>query len=321
MKNKKVFVTGGTGFVGSHVVEALLNQGSNVVVGIRSKDPKSYFYQKKLDEKAVLVNYDLKDLNRIFDIIGKYEINVVIHLGAQPIVPTAYKNPYETFFSNIMGTVNILEAARLYGGLEAVIVASSDKAYGKSRHLPYTEETSLKGNHPYDVSKSSADLIAQTYFNTYKLPISIARFGNVFGPGDINFNRLIPGIFEAVIKNKDFLVRSDGKMVREYVYVKDVVNGYVKLAQNINKIKGEAFNFGSENIFSVIDVIKKIEKILNIKVSYKILNTAKNEIPKQYLDWKKAKKTLNWQPKTSFENGIKESFAWYRNFYFSNNEK
>ena len=235
-------------------------------------------------------------------------------MAAKPIVENVYENPVEALEVNIMGTVNILESCRLKGDLKSIIVVSSDKAYGKTKNLPYTERTPLIGDHPYEVSKAAADLIAQTYFRTYNLPIVITRFSNTFGSRDVYFNRIIPGAFESIIKNKELLIRSDGKMIREYTYVKDIVEGLIKLAQNIDKIKGEAFNFGSKNIFSVIEVIKKIEEVLDVKVNYKILNIAKNEIPKQYLDWTKAKKMLSWQPKTTFEEGIRKSFDWYKDY-------
>jgi len=311
LKLKNVLVTGGAGFIGSHLVDRLIKEDHKVVV----IDNLSSGRKENLNKKAKFYKIDIRD-SKISQIFKKEKIEIVFHLAAQPIVGTAYGNPFETIETNVMGTVNLLETCRLYGKLKSIVAVSSDKAYGKSKNLPYTEGSPLKGDHPYDVSKAAADLIAQTYAKTYNLPVAITRFSNVFGPGDINFNRIVPGIFESIIKNKVLLVRSDGKMIREYTYVEDIVNGCIKLAQNIDKIKGEAFNFGSKNIFSVIEVIKKIEEILNVKVNYKILNIAKNEIPKQYLDWTKAKKILGWQPKTSFEQGIKESFNWYKNFYF-----
>lgn len=314
-KSTNILVTGGPGFIGSHLVEELLKYGpDNIVCPYRMNDPKSYFNSKKLSEKVILASCDIKDFKRVFDILTKYGIDIVFHLAAQPLVEVAYKNPLETIETNIMGTANILEACRLKGDLKSVMVASSDKAYGKAERLPYIETISLRGDHPYEVSKSSADLIARTYFKTYGLPITVTRFGNIFGPGDVNFNRLIPGIFKSILTNAELLIRSDGKMVREYIYVSDIVDGCMKLAQNIDSIKGEAFNFGSKNIFSVIEVVKKIEEILNVEVNYKILNTAKNEIPKQYLDWTKAKEILGWQPSISFEEGIKESFNWYTRY-------
>jgi len=312
LKPTNILVTGGAGFIGSHLVDRLIKEGHKLVI----IDDLSTGRKESLNSKAKFYKIDIRH-PEVFQIFKKEQPKIVFHLAAQPLVEVAYKNPLETLETNIMGTANVLEACRLKGGLKSIVVASSDKAYGKAEKLPYIEETPLKGDHPYEVSKSSADLIARAYFKTYGLPVTVTRFGNVFGPGDVNFNRLIPGILKSIITNTEFLIRSDGKMVREYIYVNDIANGCIKLAQNIEKIKGEAFNFGSKNIFSVIEVIKKIENILKVKVNYQILNTAKNEIPEQYLDWTKINKTLGWQPEMSFEKGIKESFNWYKNFYFS----
>lgn len=308
----RIFVTGGTGLVGGHVVEKLLGRGDEVIVGSRSADPFSYFYNRRLNEKAVMVDYDLKDFRRVFDIITKYEIEAVIHLGAQPIVQTAYKNPYETLESNIMGTVNVLEAARLSGGIKAVVVASSDKAYGVAEELPYHEEMKLNGQHPYDCSKSCADLISTMYANTYDLPLTVARFGNIFGPGDLNFNRIIPGLMKAILKKEPLLLRSDGSLVREYLYVCDVADGYLLLLDNIAKVKGEAFNFGSDEKFMVLEIIAFCERVLGEKVDYRIMNNAKGEIPAQYLDNSKLKRILNWSCGDNLEVGIKATFDWYK---------
>lgn len=315
MKNKHIFVTGGTGLVGGHLVKKLLETHNEVVVGIRSRHPKTFFYTEKLDEKVILVHYDLKDFQRVFDIITKYAINTIFHLGAQPIVETAYVNPYETLYSNIMGTVNVLEAARRYGRTEAIVVASSDKAYGVSEILPYTEEMKLNGQHPYDCSKSCTDLIASMYAKTYDLPVTITRFGNIFGPGDLNFNRLIPGIMKAMIENADLLLRSNGTMLREYLYVEDVVDGYILLADNIQKTKGETFNFGTGEAYSALEVMALCQKVLKQKIQYKILNNVKGEIPEQYLDSLKLKKLLGWQCRADIENAIKKTFVWYKKQY------
>ena len=310
IKAKNILVTGGAGFIGSHLVDRLIKEGHRVAV----IDNLSNGRKENLNPKAQFYQADVRD-KRVFKIFEGEKPETVFHLAAQAIVETAYKNPLETIETNIIGTANILEACRLKSNPKAIIVVSSDKAYGKSKDLPYTEKTPLRGDHPYDVSKTATDLIAQTYFKTYNLPVTITRFGNTFGPRDFNFNRIIPGIFESIIKGEELLIRSDGKMIREYVYIKDIADGCLKLAQNIDKIKGEAFNFGSKNIFSVVDVIQKIEEILGTKVRYKILNIAKNEIPEQYLDWTKAKEKLGWQPKTTFEDAIKESFNWYKDFF------
>jgi len=209
-----------------------------------------------------------------------------------------------------MGTINILDAARLLPNLKGIIVASSDKAYGKTRKA-YKEDTPLRGDHPYDVSKSCEDLIAQTYHKTYGLPIVITRFGNVYGEGDLNFGRIIPDICKAVIQKKTLFLRSDGTYVRDYIYISDVVDGYIFLLKNIKKINGEAFNFSSKDTLSVIEVVKIAEKILKTKIPYKILNNAKNEIPYQHLSDKKIKK-LGWKTKYSFDNCLKDVLEWYK---------
>lgn len=307
-KGKKILITGGAGFIGSRLANKLKLRGHNIIVA----DNLSSGRKENISSGIKFYKTDVRD-RKIADIFEKEKPEIVFHLAAQPLVVQAYKNPFEAIETNVMGTVNVLEACRKQKNIESIVVVSSDKAYGKSEKLPYKETYCLKGDHPYDASKSAADLIAQTYFKTYNMPVSTTRFSNVFGPGDFNFSRIIPGILEAVIKDKEFLVRSDGKMVREYTYIDDIVEGCIKLAQNAENNKGEAFNFGSKNIFSVENLIKEIGKILGKKIKYKILNTAKNEIPAQYLDWTKAQKMLNWRPETSLEAGINESFKWYKN--------
>lgn len=307
LKNKKILVTGGAGFIGSHLVNELVQKNYDVFV----IDDLSSGKKSNINKKVKFYKVDVRS-KKIAEIFKKEKPQIVFHLAARPLVEEAYKNPVEAIEVNVMGTVNILEACRKQKGIESIIVVSSDKAYGKARALPYTEDHPLAGDHPYDASKSSADLLAKTYATTYGLPIKITRFSNVYGPGDKNFSRIIPGIVESVAKNKELLIRSDGTMIREYTYIKDIVEGCIKLA-NHKKNYGEAFNFGSENVFSVIDVIKKAEEALGTKINYKILNIAKNEIPAQYLDWSKVKKTLGWEPKMNFDKGLKETFNWYKN--------
>ena len=308
LKGKTVLVTGGAGFIGSHVVDRLVEEGARVVV----LDNLSSGSKENFNSKTVFYQADVRDMQEVRGIIQKEAPSAVFHLAAQPLVETAYENPLETLEVNFMGTVHVLEACRLNGNIEAIVVVSSDKAYGKSRTLPYTENMPVGGDHPYEVSKAAGDLAAQSYFKTYGIPVTIARFGNTFGPRDRNWGRIIPDCFQAILKNKELVIRSDGKMIREYVYAKDVAEACLKLAQRIESSKGEAFNFGSDNILSVLEVMQEIEKILEVKIPYKILNTAKNEIPKQYLDWSKAKRLLAWQPKYTFAQGIRESFEWYK---------
>lgn len=318
MKNKfyqrNVLITGANGLVGSHLTEKLLGLGARAIVTDRSFNPRSYFASEKLNDKVLSAYCDIKDLNRVFDIVSKYEIEYIFHAAAQPLVPVAYVNPRETLETNIMGTVNILEAARRAPSIKGIVVASSDKAYGKKCENA-TENNPMAGDHPYDVSKSCVDLIARAYAKTYETPVAVCRFANIFGPGDLNFNRIIPGIMKAVLLGETLEIRSDGKFIRDYIYVKDVADGYVALMENMDKIRGEAFNFSAGHNFSVLELVAKISKILNKKCEYKILNIQKNEIPFQSLNFEKARKILGWKSNYSFEKGIKETFEWYKGYF------
>lgn len=305
-------MTGGTGLIGSHLVEELISQKANVVTTFQSINPNSYFFSQKLDKKAVMVNVDVCNYDELFNLVTKFDTEHIFHLAAQPLVEVAYRNPKRTLYSNILGTINVLECARLFPKIKGVVVASSDKSYGELAKKKYLETDPLLGDHPYEVSKSAAYLVSYSYYKTYNLPVVITRFGNVYGEGDLNFSRIIPGIMRAVINNETLQVRSNGKYVRDYLYVKDVVKGYLLLAQNIEKIKGEAYNFGSKETLSVEGVIKTVEKTLKKKVRYKILNITKNEIPYQSLDYSKIKKTLGWSPSYNISKVIKKIRRWYR---------
>lgn len=309
LKGQTILVTGGAGFIGGCLVEELLLQNVRVVVVDKEVNPRSFFALKGFTKKTELVIADIRNRKKILSIFKRYKPTYVIHLAAEPIVAQGYDNPYQTFETNIMGTIHILEAARANPYIKGIIVASSDKAYGKTSR-PYTEESPLRGDHPYDVSKSSADLIAQAYYKTYDMPVVITRFGNVYGEGDLHMDRIIPGICESIIKNKSLKVRSDGTYVRDYVYVKDVVNGYITLLKHMDTIRGDAFNFSSENNLSVLELIKKSEKILDVKIPYEILNIAKNEIPYQHLIDKKIKK-LGWKTQYSFDLVLPKILKWY----------
>lgn len=314
LSGQNVLVTGGAGLVGSHLAERLLELGANVFVLDIVVLPKSYFETQKLAGKAKVLMVDLRDFKKVKQAITENNISYIFHLGAQALVTLAFEDPLETLDTNIMGTANVLEAARQLATVKAILVASSDKAYGKDCRNA-VEKQKLNGDHPYDVSKTCTDLISTAYFETYGLPISVARFGNIFGPGDLYFNRIVPGAMESLIKNQELEIRSNGKFRRDYLFVKDVVEGYIKMAERIENIKGEAFNFSTSWNFSVIELVEKISQVLGKPLNYKILNQQHNEIPEQSLNWDKAKKALAWKPKFTFERGILETYNWYKQFF------
>jgi CDP-glucose 4,6-dehydratase len=312
MKNKNILVTGGAGFVGSHLVEELINQKANVIVVDINLDKHSYLFTENLHKRSKVIDLNICDYKKLQSLIKKYKIELIFHLAAQALVEEAYENPKYTLENNIVSTINILEAVRTNPQIKGIIVASSDKSYGKLKKQKYIETDPLSGDHPYDTSKSVTDLISTTYYKTYGIPVVVTRFGNIYGEGDLNFSRIIPGIMESIIKNKTLEIRSNGKYIRDYLYVKDVVNGYILLAKNINKVKGKAFNFGSDETLNVLDLIKTVEKNLSKKIKYKILNTAKNEIPYQSLDYSKINKTFGWKPRENIISTVKKIFNWYK---------
>jgi CDP-glucose 4,6-dehydratase len=311
--DKNILITGATGLVGGNLAQRLTNEGANVVALVRSKNPKSYFSTENLESKATLAYGDLSNLEKICGIMGRYEIEYVFHLAAQPIVTTAKENPYETFTTNIAGTLNILEAIRRSSTVKSAIIASSDKSYGESPALPYTEDMPMNGVFPYDASKSCADIISLSYARTYGLPIAVTRCANIYGAGDLNFNRLIPGAIKAGLTDTTLDIRSDGKMVREYLHVSDVVDAYLMLADKINDVKGEAFNFTNGESTNVIETIAKVSEALETDITINILNTAKGEIPSQTLSCEKAKSRLGWSARCNLSAGLRLTIPWYAN--------
>lgn len=314
-KEKRVLVTGATGLVGSWLVNELLRRGAKVICLVRDWVPDTRLIAEGLLERVVSVRGSLEDLELAIRVLNEYEIDTVFHLGAQTIVGTASRSPLSTFESNIKGTWVLLEACRLCSSLvERVVVASSDKAYGVHSQLPYNEDMALQGCFPYDVSKSCADLISFSYYHTYGVPVAITRCGNLYGGGDLNFNRIVPGTILSALRGERPVIRSDGKYLREYFYVRDAVEAYIDLAERIpdEGIVGEAFNFGTEGPHSVLQMVQAILDLTGKQtLEPRILNEAKHEIPEQWLDCTRAHSRLGWQPRYTLDQGLKETIEWY----------
>ncbi|MCM2990333.1 GDP-mannose 4,6-dehydratase [Bacillus safensis] len=314
---KNVFVTGCTGLLGSYLVKELIDQGANVTGLVRDQVPRSNLYQGSQFEKMNVVQGALEDMQTIERALGEYEIDTVFHLAAQAIVGVANRHPVSTFEANILGTWNVLEACRRQPLIKRVIVASSDKAYGDQEQLPYDEDMPLNGKHPYDVSKSCADLISHTYYNTYGLPVCITRCGNLYGGGDLNFNRIIPQTIQLVLEGKAPEIRSDGTFIRDYFYIEDAVKAYLLLAEKMEEkgLAGEAFNFSNEIQLTVLELVNKILKAMGSELKPRILNQGTHEIKHQYLSAEKARKLLDWKPDYSIDEGLEKTIEWYREFF------
>ena len=317
-QGRRVFVTGATGMVGAWLVKALLAQDAYVVALVRDADPQSELYRSGDIQRVSVVSGALEDFWTLERAVNEHETDTVFHLAAQPLVGMAQRFPLATFEANIRGTYHLLEACRLHRGLvQGVVIASSDKAYGDEPNLPYTEEMPLQGRHPYEVSKSCADLIAQAYHHTYGLPVAIARCGNVYGGGDLNWSRLVPGAIRACLRRQPLVIRSDGTYVRDYIYVKDAVWAYMRLAECLQdeRVRGEAFNFSMESPMTVLEMVATIQKLMGCEdIPPIIQNQAVGEIRSQYLSAAKARRRLGWRPRYTLEEGLQETIRWYREF-------
>jgi len=316
-RNRNVLVTGCTGLLGSHLTGMLVDRSASVVGLVRDMVPKSSLIRDGVYDEINVVRGCVEDFLTVERVLNEYEVDTVFHLAAQTIVGTANRNPLSTFESNVKGTWCVLEACRRVPTVKKIVVASSDKAYGDQEKLPYDEASPLKGSHPYDVSKSCADLMAYAYYDTYKLPVCVTRCGNFYGPGDLNFNRLVPGTIRSVLNNEPPTIRSDGTFIRDYFYVKDAALAYMHLAEKMedSAIHGEAFNFSNELQISVLELTSKILKLMGRSdLKPVILNQATNEIKHQYLSAKKARELLGWKPKYNLDDALKETIAWYTEF-------
>lgn len=316
-QDRPVLVTGATGLLGGWLVKRLLEAGADVVCLVRDWVPQSELIHAGWIQQVKVARGDVRDMELIERVLGEFEIKTVFHLAAQTIVSIANNNPLSTFDTNIRGTWQLMEACRRSPLVEQVLLASSDKAYGECATLPYKEDTPLQGQHPYDVSKSCADLIAQTYAKTYDLPVCVTRCGNFFGGGDLNWNRLIPGTIRAISRGQAPVLRSNGKYIRDYIYIEDGAAAYMMLAEQMARdphLWGQAFNFSNENQYTVLDIVERILARMGSHLSPLILDSARHEIPNQSLCAAKARRALGWRPLFTLDEGLDATIAWYRDY-------
>jgi CDP-glucose 4,6-dehydratase len=315
--DRPVYVTGGTGLLGGWLVRALRALGADVVCLVRDWRPQSNLLRTGELDGVTVVSGSIEDQHLQERILNEYEIVTVFHLAAQTIVGTANRNPVSTFESNIGGTWSVLEACRRCPTVGQIVVASSDKAYGEDPALPYTEATPLRGSHPYDVSKSCADLIAQAYASTYHLPVAVTRCGNLFGGGDLNWNRLVPGTIRSIVRGERPVIRSNGTFTRDYLYIEDAVDAYLLLAEHLSQapeLGGEAFNFSYGQPLTVVEMARRVMHAMDADLELDIRGEARAEIEDQYLDASKAARLLSWKPGYSVNEGLERTIAWYQNF-------
>lgn len=316
-QDRPTLITGATGLVGGWVVRRLLAASAQVACLVRDWTPSCELVRSGQLDQIICVRGDVQDQALLERVLGEYEIDTVMHLAAQTIVPIANRNPIGTFETNIAGTWALLEACRRSPMVKQIVLASSDKAYGDQAELPYDEQTPLQGRHPYDVSKSCADLIAQSYAVTYGLPVVITRCGNFYGGGDLNWNRIVPGTIRSVVRQQRPVIRSDGSFVRDYFYVEDGAAAYMLLAEKLAKdrtLAGQAFNFSNETPVTVLTLVEQILRLMHSNLEPEIQNQASNEIRCQHLSAAKARSLLDWQPLFPLDDGLQRTVAWYRAF-------
>jgi CDP-glucose 4,6-dehydratase len=312
--NRQAFVTGATGFIGAQVTKKLVEAGAFVVClqrdGVRANSLDLF----DLRRRVTVVNGAVEDFALIERAINEYEIEAVFHLAAQAIVGAANRSPLSTFETNIRGTYALLEACRVSPTIKRVVVASSDKAYGTQQNLPYTEEYPLHGLFPYDASKACTDILARSYAHSFNTPVVVSRFANIYGPGDMNLSRVIPGTIIAVLRGQSPVIRSDGTPVREFVYVEDVADGYLLLAEKIEAVSGEAFNFGAGERITMLELVERIIRLSgkNLKPNVLLQRKIEREIDAQYLSSEKVEKRLGWQAKVGLDEGLRLTMEWYR---------
>jgi CDP-glucose 4,6-dehydratase len=313
-KGHRVAVTGATGFLGSHLTARLVELGAAVVVLAdeeRPVDPTIHPWSADVD----VVVGDVRDQPAVERMLTSRRVTTVLHLAAQTKVEIANRDPLGTLDVNVRGTWNVVDAARRSSTIEAVVVASSDKAYGDQPVLPYDEAMPLRPSNPYDVSKACADLVCLSFHHAYAVPVSITRCANVFGPGDVSWDRLIPGTIRALLHGARPVIRSDGTMTRDFLYVDDAVAAYLCLAEAVAAgpdAAGEVFNFSNESPLTVLEVVEMVSTLLRTDLAPDVRATAANEIAHQFVSSAKARQVLHWKPQHSMESGLAETVAWYR---------
>jgi len=314
-RDRPTLVTGASGLVGGWLVKRLQALGADVVCLVRDWVPQSELVRSGLVDHVTVVRGDIRDADLLERALGEYEVTTVIHLAAQTIVGIANRNPLSTLESNIQGTWCVLEACRRSPLVRQIVIASSDKAYGDCDTLPYSEDTPLAGRHPYDVSKSCGDLIAQAWATTYDLPVVITRCGNFYGGGDLNWNRIVPGTIRSLVRGERPVVRSDGQYVRDYFYAEDGAAAYTLLAEQLAArpdLRGHAFNFSNESQVTVLELVQRITTLMESPLAPEIRNEVTHEIRRQYLSAAKAREMLGWRPLFSLDDGLQRTIAWYR---------
>lgn len=316
-RDRPVLVTGATGLLGGWIVKALVELDADVVCLVRDWVPQSEVVRAGVLERVKVARGDVRDQAVLERVLNEFEIQTVLHLAAQTIVGTANRNPVSTFETNVAGTWAMLEATRRCPTVKQVVLASSDKAYGDQPNLPYTEDMPLQGRHPYDASKSCADLVGQSFAHVYGVPVAITRCGNFYGGGDLNWNRIVPGTIRSILRGTPPVIRSDGLFVRDYIYAEDAVQAYLFLAEKLAampELRGEAFNFSNESQVTVVDLVQRISSMMGSKLAPDIRNEASNEIRHQYLSAEKARRVLGWTPQFTLDSGLERTIAWYREF-------
>jgi CDP-glucose 4,6-dehydratase len=315
LKGVSVLVTGAQGFVGSWLAERLLAEGARVVTLLRDAEPESRFHTDGIAERCVHVRADLVDYDSLVRALNEHDVRHVFHLAAQTIVGTANRSPLSTFETNIRGTYGLLEACRSVGGVERVVVASSDKAYGQHDELPYREDFALKPTFPYDVSKACTDLIARSYAATYEMPVAVSRLANVYGGGDVNWSRIVPDTARALVEGRAPVIRSDGSPERDYMYVEDAVSAYLAIADSLDRqeLWGRAWNAGTGKAVAVRELVDRLIAVSGNDTQPEIAGTGTphGEIDRQFLDSSAMRDELGWQARWSLDDGLRASWDWY----------